>query len=107
MYGSEQKKLTFCNRNNVVIPWEKHKNSVKTVLMQIIIFRCYSCIRTTPVVVMAFVVRPSIVAYIDVYHVWLNICDSSYGTTQNINVSHHPQVLTRLVLVSALYTSLH
>ena len=68
--------------------------------MQIVIFRCYSRIRTTPVVVMAFVVRPSaIVAYIDIYRVWLNICDSTYDIAHIIiSLRHHPQVPTCLVL---------
>ena len=78
--------------------------------MQIVIFRCYSRIHTTPVVVMSFVVRPSaIVAYMDIYYVWLNICDSSYDTAHIINVSlrNHPQVPTCLVLALALCTNFH
>ena len=56
------KKLTFCNRNYVIVPWE----NIKTVLMQIIIFCCCSRIRTMAVVLMTFVLRPSIV---DIYRV--------------------------------------
>ena len=47
--------LTFRDRNYVVLLWEKCKNSVKTMLMQIIIFRYYAR------VLMAFILRPSTV----------------------------------------------
>ena len=50
----------FYNRNlRRSTMWEKCKNSIKTALMQIVIFRYFS---TTAVVLMAFVLCPSIVA---------------------------------------------
>ena len=76
-YDSEQKRLTFCNRNYAVLWWEKRKNSVLRFVLN-----SFFCIPSyvSPIVlifVLCLVLR--LLCYIIITYVRTHITKSSYS----------------------------